>query len=52
MSILIAAFATVIVLQDLVSHSNGEKDAFLYDVFPPDFQWGYASSSYQVDLTN
>lgn len=30
------------------SYQVGEEDTFLYDVFPPGFQWGFASSSYQV----
>lgn len=27
---------------------NRAEDKFLFNVFPPNFQWGFSSSSYQV----
>ncbi|XP_035711525.1 lactase-like protein isoform X3 [Folsomia candida] len=41
--------ANLITFAILVSNSVCGEDAFLYDVFPPGFQWGFSTSSYQIE---
>jgi hypothetical protein len=33
----------------LVSPLLAQDDDFLYDVFPSDFNWGFATASYQIE---
>ncbi|XP_021959023.1 lactase-like protein [Folsomia candida] len=44
-----SSFYKLIALVTLVSKSTCDEDAFLYDVFPSGFQWGFSSSSYQIE---
>ncbi|XP_035711445.1 myrosinase 1-like isoform X2 [Folsomia candida] len=42
-------FTNLIAFATLVSNSTCQEDTFLYDTFPPGFQWGFSSSSYQIE---
>ncbi|XP_021958966.1 lactase-phlorizin hydrolase [Folsomia candida] len=39
----------ILVTLVILTRADGEEDSFLYDVFPPGFQWGLGSGSYQVE---
>lgn len=45
----IFVFMILLSLSITVPFTNGQDDTdFLYDVFPSNFKWGFATASYQV----
>ncbi|XP_035712984.1 myrosinase 1-like [Folsomia candida] len=44
------AISKVFIALVLISDSSeADDDKFLFDVFPPQFQWGFSSGSYQTE---
>jgi hypothetical protein len=41
--------ATSTISSPAANMAQSRQDEFLYDVFPSDFQWGLATSAYQIE---
>lgn len=45
--------ASFVLVGVFISPSSGagtdQEDEFLYGYFPPDFEWGFATSAYQIE---